>query len=71
MKSESDSENDAAEFPTYIVLEFLEETCQVKLSCFLIEKLISEREQPFRLSMKSPIHSWGWTARGVRKISSK
>ena len=41
--SESDSENEAADFSRFIVIEFLEEVCQAKFSPFLIEKVISTR----------------------------
>ena len=37
--SESDSENEAADFHRFIVIEFLEEVCLAKLLPFLIEKL--------------------------------
>ena len=39
--SESDSENEAADFPRFIVIESFEEVCLAKLSPFLIEKVIS------------------------------
>ena len=41
--SESDSENEAADFSRFIVIESLEDVCQAKLSLFLIEKFISTR----------------------------
>ena len=41
--SESDLENEAADFPRLIVIESLEEVCLSKFSPFLIEKLISTR----------------------------
>ena len=41
--SESDSENEAADFPRFIAIESLEEECLAKLSTFLIEKVISTR----------------------------
>ena len=41
--SESDSENEAADFPRFIVIESLEEVCLAKFSPFLIEKVISTR----------------------------
>ena len=41
MKSESDSENEASEFPNFVLLESFLETCPAKLSPFLIEKVIS------------------------------
>ena len=41
--SESDSENKAADFPRFIVIESLEEVCEAKFSPFLIEKEISTR----------------------------
>ena len=47
--SESDSENEAAEFPRFIVIESLEEVCLAKLSPFLIEKVISTRASPKNL----------------------
>ena len=37
--SESDSENEASDFPRFIILESLEETCLAKFSQFLIEKV--------------------------------
>ena len=40
--SESDSENETADFPRFII-ESLEEVCRAKLSPFLIEKVISTR----------------------------
>ena len=44
--SESDSENEAADFPRFIVIESLEEVCFAKFSPFLIEKVISARASP-------------------------
>ena len=44
--SESDSENEAADFPRFIVIESLEEVCLAKFSPFLIEKVISTRASP-------------------------
>ena len=44
--SESDSENEATDFPRFIVIESLEEVCLAKLSPFLIEKVISTRASP-------------------------
>ena len=44
--SESDSENETADFPRFIVIESLEEVCLAKLSAFLIEKVISTRASP-------------------------
>ena len=41
--SGSDLENEAADFPRFIVIESLEEVCLAKLSAFLIEKVISTR----------------------------
>ena len=41
--SESDSENEAAGFPRFIVIESLEEVCLPKFSPFRIEKVISTR----------------------------
>ena len=41
--SESDSENEAADFLRFIVIESLEEVCLAKFSPFLIEKVISTR----------------------------
>ena len=41
MNSESDSENEAVEFPRFIVLESLEETCLPKLSPFLISHRVA------------------------------
>ena len=42
-KKKIKSENDAAEIPRFIVLVSLEETCRVKFSPFLVEKVISGR----------------------------
>ena len=39
-----DSENEAANFPKYIVLESLKETSRAKLSPFLIEKIIQPEQ---------------------------
>ena len=44
--SESDSKNEAADFPRFIVIESLEEVCLAKFSPFLIEKVISTRASP-------------------------
>ncbi len=44
--SESDSENEAADFPRFIVIESLKEVCLAKFSPFLIEKVISTRASP-------------------------
>ena len=44
--SESDSENEAADFPRFIVIKSLEEVCLAKFSPFLIEKVISTRASP-------------------------
>ena len=44
--SELDSENEAAYFSRFIVIESLEEVCLAKFSPFLIEKLISTRASP-------------------------
>ena len=44
--SESDSENDAADFPRFIVIESLEEICLAKFSPFLVEKVIPTRACP-------------------------
>ena len=41
--SETDSENEAADFPRFIVIESLEEACLAKFTPFLIEKVISTR----------------------------
>ena len=41
--SESDLENEAADFPRFIIFESLEEVCLAKFSPFLIEKVISAR----------------------------
>ena len=38
--SESDSENEAADFPRFIVIESLEDVCLAKLSPFLYRKSI-------------------------------
>ena len=38
---QSDSENEAADFPRFIVIESLEKVCLSKFSPFLIEKVIS------------------------------
>ena len=37
-KSEFDSENDGEEFPKFIVLKYLEETCLTKLSPFFFNR---------------------------------
>ena len=44
--SESDSENEAADFSRFIVIESLEEVCLAKFSSFLIEKVISTKATP-------------------------
>ena len=44
--SESDTENEAVDFPRFIVIESLEEVCLAKFSPFLIEKVISTRASP-------------------------
>ena len=44
--SESDSENEAADFPRFIVIESLEEVCLVKFSPLFIEKVISTWTTP-------------------------
>ena len=44
--SESDSENEAADFPRFIAIEYLEAVCLAKFSHFLIEKVISTRANP-------------------------
>ena len=44
--SESDSENEAADFPRFIVIDSLEEVCQANFSPFFIEKVISTRASP-------------------------
>ena len=44
--SESDSENEAADFSRFIVIESLEEVCLAKFSLFLVEKVISTRASP-------------------------
>ena len=44
--SESDSENEAADLPRFIVIESLEKVCLAKLSPFLIEKVISTKASP-------------------------
>ena len=41
--SKSDSENEAVNFPRFIVIESLEEVCLAKFSPFLIEKVISAK----------------------------
>ena len=41
--SESDSENEVADFLRFIVIESLEEVCQAKLYPILIEKVITVR----------------------------
>ena len=45
--SEFDSDNEALEFLSFIVLESLEETCLAKLSPFLIKKVISSKATPW------------------------
>ena len=47
--SESDSENETADFPRFIVIESLEEVCLAKFSPFLIEKVISTRACPITI----------------------
>ena len=44
--SESDTENEATDFPRSIVIESLEDVCLAKFSPFLIEKVISTRASP-------------------------
>ena len=44
--SESDSGNEAADLPRFIVIESLEEVCLDKFSPVLIEKVISTRTTP-------------------------
>ena len=44
--SESDSENEAADIPRFIVIESLEGVCLAKSSLFLIEKIITTRASP-------------------------
>ena len=44
--SESDLENEAADFPRFIVIESLEEVCLAKFSPFLIKKVICTRASP-------------------------
>ena len=44
--SESNSENETADFRRFIVIKSLEEVCLAKLSPFLIEKVISTRASP-------------------------
>ena len=44
--SESDSENEAADFPRFIVIKSLEKFCLAKFSPFLIKKVISTRANP-------------------------
>ena len=41
--SESDLENEAADFLRFIIIESLEDTCLAKFSPFLKEKVISTR----------------------------
>ena len=41
--SESNSENEAADFPRFIVIESLEEVCQAEFSFFLKEKVMFTR----------------------------
>ena len=50
--SESDSENEAADFPRFIVIESLEEVCLAKFSPFLIEKVIPIRASPKTVKKK-------------------
>ena len=50
--SELDSENEAADFPRFIVIESLEGVRLAKFSPFLIEKVISIRATP--KSVKKP-----------------
>ena len=44
--SESDLENEVADFPRFIFIESLEEVCLAKFLPFLIEKVISARASP-------------------------
>ena len=44
--SESDLENEAADFQRFIVIESLEEVCLAKLSSFLSEKVIATKANP-------------------------
>ena len=44
--SESDLENEAADFSRIIVIESLEEVCQANFSPFFIEKIISTKASP-------------------------
>ena len=44
--SESDSENEVADFPRFIVIESLGEVCLAKFLPFLIEEVISIRASP-------------------------
>lgn len=44
--SDSDSETESKEFPRFIVIKSLEETPLLKLSPFLIEKVITVRATP-------------------------
>ena len=44
--SKSDWENEAANFPRFIVIKFLAKVCLVKFSPFLIEKVLSTRVTP-------------------------
>ena len=41
--SQSDSKNESADFPWFIVIESLEKVCLAKFSPFFIEKVISTR----------------------------
>ena len=59
--SESDSENEAADLPRFIVTESLEDVCPVKLSPFLVEKVISTRAS-LKTVKKTKICLSRWTA---------
>ena len=50
--SESDSENEATEFPKFIVLESLKETRLTRLFLFLTEKKSSLEEQILELQKR-------------------
>ena len=48
--SESDSENEAADFPRFIVIESLKKVCLAKFAPLFIEKVISSRAAPRQLA---------------------
>ena len=63
--SESDLENEAANFSRLIVIESLEDVFLAKFSTFLIEKVIAIRATLKNVKMSS------WTAEGRLKTSTR